>query len=121
MPGEFAFDLKAMRARDEINDALGVMQNQRMNMPGVNYQPQQGPTPSMNVQADQRMQQMAANMPLGGGLSANMSAMRAPGMGQGPQITNVGVNYQHPGGLSAGLSYNPAHQGVNANLRLRFK
>ena len=122
MPGGFAFDLKALRARDEINDALGVMQNQRMNMPNTGYQPQpQGPTPSMNVQANQRMQQMGANMPLGGGLSANMNAMRAPGMGQGPQITNVGVNYQQPGGLSAGLCYNPAQQGVNANLRVPFK
>jgi hypothetical protein len=121
MPGDFAFDLKAMRARDDINDALGVMQNQRMGMPG-GYQPQpQGPTPSMNVQADQRMQQMSANMPLGGGLSANMSAMRAPSMQVKPQITNVGVNYQKPGGLSAGLSYSPAQQGVNANLRVPFK
>jgi hypothetical protein len=121
MPGEFAFDLKAMRARDDINDALGVMQNQRMGMPG-GYQPQpQGPTPSMNVQADQRMQQMGVNMPLGGGLSANMSAMRAPSMQVKPQITNVGVNYQKPGGLSAGLNYNPAQQGVNASLRVPFK
>jgi hypothetical protein len=121
MPGEFAFDLKALRARDDINDALGVMQNQRMGMPS-GYQPQpQGPTPSMNVQADQRMQQMGVNMPLGGGLSANMNAMRAPGMQVKPQITNVGVNYQKPGGLSAGLNYNPAQQGVNANLRVPFK
>jgi hypothetical protein len=121
MPGDFAFDLKALRARDEINDALGVMQNQRMGMPG-GYQPApQGPTPSMNVQADQRMQQMGVNMPLGGGLSANMNAMRAPSMQVKPQITNVGVNYQKPGGLSAGLNYNPAQQGVNANLRVPFK
>lgn len=121
MPGDFAFDLKALRARDEINDALGVMQNQRMGMPGMNYQPQQGPTPSMNVQANQRMQQMGANMPLGGGFSAEMNAMRVPGMGQGPQITNVGVNYQKPGGLSAGMSYNPAARGVNANVRVPFQ
>lgn len=122
MPGDFAFDLKAMRARDDINDALGVMQNQRFGAMNTGYQPMpQGPTPSMNVQADQRMQQMGVNMPLGGGLSANMNAMRAPGMNMGPQITNVGVNYQKPGGLSAGLSYNPAQQGVNANLRVPFK
>lgn len=122
MPGDFTFDLKALRARDEINDALGIMQNQRMNTSGMGYQPQpQGPMPTMNVQATPQMQQMGVNMPLGGGLSAGMSAMRAPGTGQGPQITNVGLNYQQPSGFGANLSYNPAQKGLMLGVRKPFQ
>jgi hypothetical protein len=116
----FAFDLKALRARDEINDALGVMQNQRMDMPGVNYQPQpQGPTPSMNMQADQRMQTANVNMPMGGGVSANAQFGGGQNMPYGMQ--NVGVNYNAPSGFGAGLSYSPQQKAVGANLRVPFR
>ena len=116
----FAFDLKALRARDEINDALGVMQNQRMDMPGVNYQPMpQGPTPSMNMQADQRMQMANVNMPLGGGVSANAQFGGGQNMPYGMQ--NVGVNYNAPSGIGAGLSYSPQQKAIGANLRVPFR
>jgi hypothetical protein len=119
MPGEFAFDLKAMRARDDINDALGVMQNQRMGMPG-GYQPQpQGPTPSMNMQADQRMQTANVNMPMGGGVSANAQFGDGQNMPYGMQ--NVGVNYNAPSGFGAGLSYSPQQKAIGANLRVPFR
>jgi len=120
MPGDFAFDLKAMRARDEINDALGVMQNQRMNMPNMGYQPMpQGPTPSMNMQADQRMQMANVNMPMGGGVSANAQFGGGQNMPYGMQ--NMGVNYNAPSGFGAGLSYSPQQKSIGANLRVPFR
>jgi hypothetical protein len=119
MPSDFSFDLKAMRARDEINDALGVMRNQRMNMPG-NYQPQPGaPMPSMNVQADPRMQMANLNMPMGGGVSANAQFGGGQNMPYGLQ--NVGLNYNKPGGFSAGMSYMPQQKAIGANMRVPFQ
>ena len=124
MPGDFTFDLKAVRARDEINDALGVMQNQRMNMPGMGYQPQpQGPMPSMNVQANQQRQLANVNMPLGGGISAG--AQLGGGMINGRQapygVQNVGLNYNSPSGFAAGVGYQPQQKLFGVNARVPFK
>lgn len=122
MPDTFSFDLKAQRAREEINDALSGMQNQRM-------QPMPAPQPGvlqrlgqhLNVQATPQMQQMSANVPLGGGFSAGMGVTNVPQARTGPQITNLGVNYAKPGGLSAGFSVNPAQKSVNMGFRKPFQ
>lgn len=122
MPGDFSFDLKARQARDEINDALSGMQNQRMQpLPPTPPGMMQQLGRYMSVQATPQMQQVSANVPMGGGFSAQMGAGRVPGMQNRPQITNLGVNYQRPGGLSAGLSVNPAQRAVNAGFRVPFK
>jgi len=122
MPGPFSFDLKAKQARDEINDALSGMQNQRLQpMPQAQPGPMQQLGRYMNVQANPQMQQVNANVPLGGGFSAGMSATRTPGMQNRPQITNLGVNYARPGGLSAAFSVNPAQKAVNAGVRVPFQ
>ncbi|MFZ9627417.1 MAG: DUF6321 domain-containing protein [Burkholderiaceae bacterium] len=121
---DLSFDLRAAKARDEINDALG-MRSQRMGQtppqdPNVLQQLMQ----HLNVQANPQMQQVSANVPLGGGLSAGVNAMRQQAQqGQpqmGPQITNVGLNYQRPSGFSAGISYNPGQKAVGANMRVPF-
>lgn len=120
MPGDFTFDLKAVRARDEINDALGVMQNQRMGPMGA-------PQPSlmqqlgqyMNVQANPQQQTANVNVPLGGGFSAGAQVGGGQNMPYGVQ--NVGLNYNAPSGFSAGLSYQPQQNLVGANVRVPFQ
>lgn len=122
MPGPFSFDLKAKQARDEINDALSGMQNQRLQpMPQAQPGLMQQLGRYMNVQANPQMQQVNANVPLGGGFSAGMSATRMPGPQNRPQITNLGLNYARPGGLSAALNVNPSRKAVNAGVRVPFQ
>lgn len=120
MPGDFTFDLKAVRARDEINDALGVMQNQRFGAMNTGYQPMpQRPMPSMNVQADPRMQMANVNVPLGGGMSAGAQFGGGKNMPYGVQ--NVGLNYNAPGGFSAGVGYQPQQKLFGVNARVPFQ
>jgi len=124
MRGAFSFDLNAIRARDEINDALNMSQRPNMGQmpadPGLLQQLAQ----RVNVQATPQMQQMNVNAPLGGGFSANLGVNRMgaqPNMpAMPPQVTNVGVGYQSPD-FSADIGYNPAQKGVGANLRVPFK
>lgn len=120
MPGDFTFDLKAMRARDEINDALGVMQNQRLGPTGApqpNLMQQLGQY--MNVQANPQRQTANINVPLGGGFSAGAQAGGGQNMPYGVQ--NVGLNYNAPSGFSAGVSYQPQQNLVGANMRVPFQ
>ena len=120
MPGDFTFDLKAVRARDEINDALGVMQNQRLGPTGApqpNFMQQIGQY--MNVQANPQRQTANVNVPLGGGFSAGAQAGGGQNMPYGVQ--NVGLNYNAPSGFSAGLSYQPQQNLVGANMRIPFQ
>lgn len=124
MPGDFSFDLKLARARDEINDALGVMQNQRFGAMNTGYQPQpQGPMPSMNVQADRQRQMANINMPMGGGFSAG--AQLGGGMINGRQapygVQNVGLNYNAPSGFAAGVGYQPQQKLLGASMRVPFQ
>lgn len=134
MPGDFTFDLKAARARDEINDALG----QRMpNLgPAPNQQPMQIPgnprlTPQgMAVSGQQQLgpgqlnlgammgprgfQGASANygMPLAGG-QLNLGASMDPRMRMG----QLNAQYQR-GPFSAGVNYQPG-QGVSGGLQYR--
>lgn len=133
MPGDFSFDLKARRARDEINDALG----QRMpNLgPAPNQQPMQIPgNPQLTRQglALSGQQQLGPGMLSGGatvgprgfgGASANYNVPMAGGQlnlgaNMDPRMKmaqlnaqyqrgpfSAGVNYQPNGGLSAGMQY----------------
>ena len=124
MPGDFTFDLKAVRARDEINDALGVMQNQRFGAMNTGYQPMpQAPMPTMNVQANQQRQLANVNMPLGGGMSAG--AQLGGGMINGRQapygVQNVGLNYNAPSGFAAGVGYQPQQKLLGASMRVPFQ
>jgi hypothetical protein len=124
MPGGFAFDLNAMRARDEINDALSVSQRPNVGQMPADPGLLQRLSQRVNVQATPQMQQMNVNAPLGGGFSANLGVGRMgaqPNMpAMRPQVTNVGVGYQSPG-FSADVGYNPAQKGVGAGVRLPFK
>lgn len=120
MPGGFGFTAKAARARDEINDALGVMQNQRLGPTGApqpNIMQQLGQY--MNVQANSQRQTANVNVPLGGGFSAGAQAGGGQNMPYGVQ--NVGLNYNAPSGFSAGLSYQPQQNLVGANMRVPFQ
>jgi hypothetical protein len=124
MSGGFSFDLDAMRARDEINDALSVSQRPNVGQMPMDPSLFQRLSQRVNVQATPQMQQMNVNAPLGGGFSANLGVNRMgaqPNMpAMRPQVTNVGVGYQSPR-FSADVSYNPAQKGVGANLRVPFK
>ena len=124
MPGGFAFDLNAMRARDEINDALSVSQRPNVGQMPADPGLLQRLSQRVNVQATPQMQQMNVNAPLGGGFSANLGVGRMgaqPNMpAMRPQVTNMGVGYQSPG-FSADVGYNPAQRGISAGVRLPFK
>jgi len=124
MPGGFSFDLDAMRARDEINDALSVSQRPNVGQMPMDPSLFQRLSQRVNVQATPQMQQMNVNAPLGGGFSANLGVNRMgaqPNMpAMRPQVTNVGVGYQSPR-FSADVSYNPAQRGIGAGVRMPFK
>jgi hypothetical protein len=124
MRGAFSFDLNAIRARDEINDALNMSQRPNMGQAPADPNLLQQLSQRVNVQATPKMQQMNVNAPLGGGFSANLGVGRMgsqPNMpASPPQMTNVGVGYQSPG-FSADIGYNPAQKGVGASLRMPFK
>ena len=124
MSGGFSFDLDAMRARDEINDALSVSQRPNVGQMPMDPSLFQRLSQRVNVQATPQMQQMNVNAPLGGGFSANLGVNRMgaqPNMpAMRPQVTNVGVGYQSPR-FSADVSYNPAQKGVGASVRMPFK
>lgn len=115
MPGDFTFDLKIARARDEINDALASPRMGAQLPP-----PQSGPQIGqyVNVQGDQRSQMANLNVPLGGGLSAGAQVGGGQGMPYG--IQNVGLNYDTPR-FSAGVSYQPQQKFLGANMRVPFQ
>lgn len=117
MPGDFSFDLKLARARDEINDAL--------RMGPALPPPQRGPQIGqyMNMQGDERGQMANLNLPLGGGLSAGAQVGGGQVNGQNVPygVHNVGLNYNAPSGLSAGLSYQPQQKLFGANMRVPFQ
>jgi len=88
MPGGFAFDQNAMRARDEINDALSVMQQGAMAAPMrpqmPQMQPQMGQMQPMQPQMQPmqpQTQQMQPQMPQ---MGAPMGSMRPPMAAQQP-------------------------------------
>lgn len=112
MPGDFSFDLKLARAREEINDAL--------RMGPALPPPQQGAQLGqyVNMQANPQQQMANLNVPLGGGLSAGAQVGGGQGMPYGVQ--NVGLNYNSPG-FSAGVSYQPQQKFLGANMRMPFQ
>lgn len=147
MPGDFTFDLKLARARDEINEALS--QRVRDLGPAPNQQPMQIPgNPQLTPQgmAFSGQQQIGPGMLSGGatvgpsgfeGASANYGMPLAGGqlnvgasmdprmqMGQlnaqyqrGP--FSAGVNYQPGAGVSGGVQYRQQFQegGLATSLR----
>lgn len=124
MAADFSFDLNALRARDEINDALGQPQRVGQAMPqppGVMQQLGQ----YMNVQANPQMQQVGVNIPMGGGVGFNAQQRMQPGMAPQQQ---VGVSMNRPG-FQAGLNVMgqrgrfgmPNNVGVRANARVPFE
>ncbi len=116
MPSDFSFDLKAMRARDEINDALGAFRQPSMpQQPGVGQQIMQ----NTYMQANPQRQMIGTSVPMGGGFSANMQAGGGQNMPYGVQ--QVGVGYNNPGGFSAGVSYMPQQKMLGANMRVPFQ
>ena len=124
MPDSFSFDLNAIKARDEINDALSTFRSSNAGQMQLDPTFLQQLAQRVNVQGNPQMQQMNVNAPLGGGFNANMGIQRMgaqPNMpAMPPQVTNVGVGYQSPD-FSADIGYNPAQKGVGANLRVPFK
>jgi hypothetical protein len=124
MPDNFSFDLNAIQARDEINDALSTFRSPNAGQMQLDPAFLQQLAQRVNVQGNPQMQQMSVNAPLGGGFNANMGLQRMgaqPNMpARPPQVTNVGVGYQSPG-FSADIGYNPAQKGVGANVRVPFK
>ena len=87
MPGGFSFDLDAMRARDEINDALSVMKTGAPPMPRLPM-PQMGmpqpQMPPMQPQMAQMRPQMAQMQPQMAQMGAQMGQMR-------PQMPQMGA------------------------------
>ena len=127
MDDAFSFNLNAMRARDEINDAVSQPRSPRLGqMQPVQTDPSlmQQLSQRVNVQGDRQMQQLNVNAPLGGGFNANLGVGRmggGPNMpSMGPQVTNVGVGYNSPK-FSAGVGVNPAQRGVSAGFSMPFK
>ena len=87
MSGGFSFDLDAMRARDEINDALSVMKTGAPPMPRLPM-PQMGmpqpQMPPMQPQMAQMRPQMAQMQPQMAQMGAQMGQMR-------PQMPQMGA------------------------------
>jgi hypothetical protein len=94
MPGGFSFDLDAMRARDEINDALSVMKTgappvPRLPMPQMGMpQPQ---LPPMQPQMAQMRPQMAQMQPQMAQMGAQMGQMRPPMPQMGAPLGQMGA------------------------------
>jgi len=89
MPGGFSFDQNAMRARDEINDALSVFQG----APAAPMQPQMGQMqpqmPQMQPQMGQmqpQMGQMQPQMPQMAPMQPQMAPMQPPAPQMQPQM-----------------------------------
>jgi hypothetical protein len=79
MPGGFAFDQNAARARDEINDALSVMQQ------GAPTAPMRPQMPPMRPQMPPMQPNMGQMQPQMGQMQPNMGQMQ-PQMQQMPQL-----------------------------------
>ena len=77
MPGGFAFNQNAMRARDEINDALSVSRG----APAVPMRPQRPPMQPQMGQMGQMQPQMGQMQPQMGQMQPQMGQMQ-PQMGQ---------------------------------------
>jgi len=84
MPGGFAFDQNAMRARDEINDALSVMQQGAMAAPMRPQMPQMQPQMGQMQPQMGQMQPMQPQMPQMGAPMGQMGSMRPPMAAQQP-------------------------------------
>lgn len=94
MPGGFSFDLDAMRARDEINDALSVFQG----APAAPMQPQMG---QMQPQMAQMQPQMPPMQPQMGAMQPQMAPMQPPAPQMQPQMA-VRQPFKRGGHVSGG-------------------
>jgi hypothetical protein len=94
MPGGFSFDLDAMRARDEINDALSVMKTGAPPMPRLPM-PQMGmpqpQMPPMQPQMAQMRPQMAQMQPQMAQMQPQMAQMRPQMPQMGAPLGQMGV------------------------------
>jgi hypothetical protein len=94
MSGGFSFDLDAMRARDEINDALSVMKTGAPPMPRLPM-PQMGmpqpQMPPMQPQMAQMRPQMAQMQPQMAQMGAQMGQMRPQMPQMGAPLGQMGV------------------------------
>jgi hypothetical protein len=89
MPGGFAFDQNAARARDEINDALSVMQQ------GAPAAPMRPQMPPMRPQMPPMQPQMPSMQPQMGQMQPQMGQM-AP---MQPQMPQLGAPMGRMGGM----------------------
>jgi hypothetical protein len=105
MPSDFSFDLRLLRARDEINEALGQRPMQPM---------PQGQPPRLQANVMPQGVGVNAQVPVGGGQLDLGAQMR------GTSLQQLQAQYSNPN-FSAGVGYNPQQQGVSANLRMPFQ
>jgi hypothetical protein len=124
MPSDFSFDLKALRARDEINDALGIPQNQRMpNLgPVPNQQPMQIPgNPQLTRQglAVSGQQQLGPGV-LSGNATLGLNGFRGTSANYGAPVAggqlNLGANVGPQGFGGASVNYGRPVAGGQLNL-----
>ena len=110
-----AFDLRLFKAKNQIDDALGVPKRGQQPM----QQPmQQGQPPRANANLIPNGMQIGAQVPMRNGQVDFGAQMRVNP--KGVSLQQLQAQYSNPK-FSAGVGYNPQQRGVNANLRVPFK
>ena len=111
-----AFDLRLFKAKNHIDDALGVAKRRQQPM---QQQPmQQGQPPRANANLTPNGMQIGAQVPVRNGQVDLGAQMRVDP--KGVSLQQLQAQYSNPK-FSAGVGYNPQQRGVNANLRVPFK
>jgi hypothetical protein len=111
-----AFDLRLFKAKNQIDDALGV--NRRGQQPMLQQPMQQGQPPRANANLTPNGMQIGAQVPTRNGQFDIGAQMRVNP--KGVSLQQLQAQYSNPK-FSAGVGYDPQQRGVNANLRVPFK
>ena len=120
MPGGFSFDLNAMRARDEINDALSVSRG----APAAPMRPQTAPMPPQMGQMPPTQPQMGQMQPQMGQMQPQMAArqpFKKGGRVNGDDFAVKRDEYASGGGAWTRKEGKNPEGGLNAKGRASLK
>lgn len=114
------YDFRIGRAKQQINDALGVRPQPSMPQGQPMQMPQQGQPPRINANVMPNGMQIGAQRPMQNGQIDLAAQLRANPNLRGMTLQQLQAQYSNPN-FSAGVGYNPQQQGVMANLRVPFQ
>ena len=114
------YDFRIGRAKQQINDALGVRPQPSMPQGQPMQMPQQGQPPRINANVMPNGMQIGAQMPVQNGQIDLGAQLRANPNLRGMTLQQLQAQYSNPN-FSAGVGINPQQQGVMANLRVPFQ